>query len=515
MHAEKPKGADKNYWAFKPVVRPAVPAVKNSGWVKTPLDAFVLAKQEAAGLTPVGPAEPMALIRRMTYDLTGLPPSPAEVEAFAAAAAKDRDSAVNELIERLLASPAYGEKWGRHWLDVVRYAETNGYERDGPKPFAWRYRDYVIKSFNADKPYDRFLKEQLAGDEMPRRDGDTDPIVATGFYRLGLWDDEPADPDLALYDGLDDLVTTVGQGMLGMSLNCARCHDHKGDYFPQEDYYKLVAFFRDIPPNSDTRSPMSANNTTDISPRAKRAEYEEEFAHRTALINDLLAAMKPAEDAAIKRMPPADQLAVEDGKRAAIVRKVPRYLDGEARAAYLKLRQELQELQQLPLPKRDLALSVNNALPKPPPTHLLVRGNPGSKGKPVTPGFPEVFGLPDPTPKAADGKSGRRTTLADWGRVARQPADRPRHGQPRLAAPLRQGDRADAQRLRQVRREADAPRTARLPRQRVRRPKVEPEVTAPADPEVERLPTVVAPPPPPTSPRTPRTPSAGAPTCAG
>ena len=414
MHAEKPKGADKNYWAFKPVVRPAVPAVKNAGWPRTPVDAFVLAKQEAAGLTPVGPAEPLALVRRMTYDLTGLPPSPAEVEAFAAAAAKDRESAVNELIERLLASPAYGEKWGRHWLDVVRFAETNGYERDGPKPFAWRYRDYVIKSFNADKPYDRFLREQLAGDEMPRPADDAAPIVATGFYRLGLWDDEPADPELARYDGLDDLVTTVGQGLLGMSLNCARCHDHKGDFFPQEDYYKLVAFFRDIPPNSDDRNPMSGNNVTDISPRSRRAEYEEEFAHRTAQLDALVKKMAPIEDAAIKKMPPADQLAVQDGKRAVVVRKVPRFLGGDEKNAYLKLKAELQELTKQPLPERELALSVNNALAKPPQTHVLVRGNPGSKGKPVAPGFPEVFGLPDPTPKSANGKSGRRTALADW-----------------------------------------------------------------------------------------------------
>ena len=420
-HAEKPKGADKNYWAFQPVSRPAVPAVANLNWARNPIDAFVLARQEAAGLKPVDVAEPRVLIRRMTYDLTGLPPTPAEVEAFAAAAAKDRDSAVTELIERLLASQAYGEKWGRHWLDVVRYAETNGYERDGAKPFAWRYRDYVIKSFNADKPYDRFLTEQLAGDEMKRDADDVDPVIATGFYRLGLWDDEPADPQLAMYEGLDDLVTTVGQGMLGMSLNCARCHDHKGDFYPQADYYKLVAFFRDIPANSNNRDPMSSNNVTDISPRSKRSTYEEAFAHRTAKINDLVAKMKPAEDAAIKKMPPEDQLAVEDGKRARIVRKVPRYLDGDAKEEYLKLRGELQELQQKPSPERDLALSVNNALANPPQTHVLIRGNPGANGKPVAPGFPEVFGVPDPKVQPKDGKSGRRTALAQWVTSAANP----------------------------------------------------------------------------------------------
>ncbi len=148
------------------------------------------------------------------------------------------------MIDELLESPHYGEQWGRHWLDLVRYAETNSYERDGAKPFVWRYRDYVIQSFNNDTPYDRFLTEQLAGDELPDRTPES--IIATGFYRLGRWDDEPADPELAYYDDLDDIVTTTGQSLLGMSINCARCHDHKIDPVPQSDYYSLVAFFRGV-----------------------------------------------------------------------------------------------------------------------------------------------------------------------------------------------------------------------------------------------------------------------------
>ena len=175
-------------WAYRPVVRPAVPRVKNQGWVRNPIDAFVLARLEAEGLAPAAPADRVALIRRVTYDLTGLPPTPEEVDAFVADPSPD---AYERLVDRLLASPHYGEDWGRHWLDLVRYAETNGYERDSAKPYAWRYRDYVIDAFNRDKPYDRFLREQLAGDELDP--GSAEALIATGFYRLGIWDDEPAD----------------------------------------------------------------------------------------------------------------------------------------------------------------------------------------------------------------------------------------------------------------------------------------------------------------------------------
>ncbi len=151
----------------------------------------------------------------------------------------------------MLASPHYGEKWGRHWLDLVRYGETNGYERDSAKPFAWRYRDYVINAFNRDKPYDQFIREQLAGDEVDPTSAES--MIATGFYRLGIWDDEPADRLLAHYDGLDGIVSTTGQVVLGMTINCARCHDHKVDPIPQRDYYRLLSFFQDVT-NSDGKN---------------------------------------------------------------------------------------------------------------------------------------------------------------------------------------------------------------------------------------------------------------------
>ncbi len=236
-----PAGKPLSRWGDGAVVRPPLPAVKNAAWIRNPIDAFLLSKIESERLAPAPPAERVVLIRRLTYDLTGLPPTPEDVDAFVADPAAD---AYERLVDRLLASPHHGEAWGRHWLDLVRYAETNGYERDSAKPQAWRYRDYVIRAFNQDKPYDHFLREQLAGDEIDPSSAEA--LIATGFYRLGLWDDEPADRELAHFDGLDGIVSTAGQVFLGMSINCARCHDHKKDPLPQADYYRFLAFFSDV-----------------------------------------------------------------------------------------------------------------------------------------------------------------------------------------------------------------------------------------------------------------------------
>ncbi len=232
---------DRSHWAFRPVRRPDAPAVKESSWVASPIDAFVLAGLEKKGLRPNPPASKAELLRRVTYDLTGLPPTPAEVEAYLKDEAPD---AYEKVVDRLLASPRYGEAWGRRWLDLVRFAETNSYERDGVKPSAWRFRDYVIRSLNADKPYDRFVREQLAGDELPGRD--VESVTATGFYRLGIWDDEPVDREQARFDGYDDVVATTGQVFLGLTIDCARCHDHKLDPIAQKDYYRFVSFFRNV-----------------------------------------------------------------------------------------------------------------------------------------------------------------------------------------------------------------------------------------------------------------------------
>lgn len=233
------------YWAYKPLKRPKIPKVKNSDWVKNPIDAFILSNLESHGFSPAPPTNKLSLIRRVYYDITGLPPSPDVIAAFVNNIEHDSYA---KLLDKLLRSPRYGEKWGRHWLDLVRYAETNGYERDSDKPYVWRYRDYVIRAFNIDKPYNEFIKEQLAGDELDTVN--TDSIIATGFHRLGVWDDEPADRSLAKYDYLDDIVSTTGQVMLGMTIGCARCHDHKIDPISTRDYYSFLAFFHDIIPHN-------------------------------------------------------------------------------------------------------------------------------------------------------------------------------------------------------------------------------------------------------------------------
>jgi Protein of unknown function (DUF1549) len=191
----------KDHWAFQPVRTPAVPAVHDRNWVRAPIDAFVLARLEAEGLRPAATADKRTLLRRVSFDLLGLPPTPAELRAFLK---DDSPQAFATVVDRLLARPEYGARWGRHWLDVARYAESNGYERDGAKPNAWRYRDYVLDAFNQDKPYDRFLGEQVAGDELP--DWNAQTQIATTFLRLGTWDDEPANPEVDRYDQLDDVL---------------------------------------------------------------------------------------------------------------------------------------------------------------------------------------------------------------------------------------------------------------------------------------------------------------------
>jgi mono/diheme cytochrome c family protein len=249
-----------DWWSLRPIRRPAVPAVKDVAWVRTPIDAFLLARLEANGLSPAPEADRLAYIRRVTFDLIGLPPTPEEIDAFVA----DRSDLAHEtLVDRLLASPSYGERWARHWLDVARFAESHGYETNQLRPNAWPYRDYVIRAFNEDIPYERFVLEQLAGDVLPG--GDWLSRSATGFLVGGAHDVVGnAAPEAALQqrnDDLDDMITATSSAFLGLTVNCARCHDHKFDPIAQRDYYAMQAVFagvqhadREIPlPESEGR----------------------------------------------------------------------------------------------------------------------------------------------------------------------------------------------------------------------------------------------------------------------
>ncbi|WP_020468047.1 DUF1553 domain-containing protein [Zavarzinella formosa] len=232
----------KDHWAWQPLKQPAVPAVKDSAWAKDDLDRFVLAKLEEKKLPPVADADKTTLIRRITFDLTGLPPAPAEIDAFVKDGSPD---AFTKVVDRLLASPAFGERWGRHWLDVARYGESTGPSRNIPYPHAWKYRDYVIDSVNADVPYNRFITEQVAGDLLPAASpAERDRLLtATGFLALGVKDVNQRFKVRFLMDNVDEQVDAVTRSTLALTVSCARCHDHKFDPIPTTDYYALAGIF--------------------------------------------------------------------------------------------------------------------------------------------------------------------------------------------------------------------------------------------------------------------------------
>lgn len=233
----------KEHWAWQPLAKPAVPQVQNSQWPASDIDRFVLSKLEEAGLRPGNDAEKRALLRRVTFDLTGLPPTVSEVAEFLS---DDSPNALEKVVDRLLASTAYGERWGRHWLDVARYGESTGSARNLPYPHAWRYRDYVISSFNNDKPYDRFVQEQIAGDLLPYADEEQrrELLVATGFLAIGVKDVNQRFKVRYEMDNIDEQIDTVSRAILGLTVSCARCHDHKYDPIPTKDYYALAGIFK-------------------------------------------------------------------------------------------------------------------------------------------------------------------------------------------------------------------------------------------------------------------------------
>jgi hypothetical protein len=272
--------AQKTHWAWRKPVRPLLPDVNDRKWVRNPVDHFILARLEAARLRPAAKSAPEQLIRRVTFDLIGLQPTPAEIDAFV----QDRSPrAWEKVIERLLASPHYGERWGRHWLDLARYADSNGYEFDEIRPDVWRYRDHVIGAFNSDRPYDRFIKEHLAGDEL--YPGDTAALIATGFNLLGPDMTDASNQAQRRQNTLDDMTETTGLVFLGMTIGCARCHDHKSEPIPQADFFRLEAFF----------TPVVFRKDLIIATAQQRAAHERKLQTYRALskpMNGALAALE-------------------------------------------------------------------------------------------------------------------------------------------------------------------------------------------------------------------------------
>lgn len=361
------------WWSFRPVAN-VQPPVSAPGFLLPrahPVDSFINVALRARALEPVRRASPRELVRRAHLDLIGLPPSYEEVVAFESDA---RPDAWERLIDRLLARPEYGERWGRHWLDVVRFAQSSGYERDGEKPFAWRYRDYVVRAFNADVPYDRFVREHLAGDlQQPFS---PDAVIATGYARLGVWDDEPDDKQLAVFEELDDVLSTTGVAFLGLTLGCARCHEHKFDPISHADYYRMLAFFRGVAPMEKVAEP---GLSTAHVPLAEPAEVE---------------AWRRGHEARLKTLQAAVEAAPTDDARK------------KARAAVEAARREN--------PPFEMALAMKAVAGKPEPTHILKRGNPRTPGDEVEPAFLAALHGVSPAVRNDDSPAARRRALADW-----------------------------------------------------------------------------------------------------
>jgi hypothetical protein len=423
----------RNYWAFRKPSRPQIPNIKNRSWVRTPIDAFILAKLEEKGLQPSPRADKRTLIRRVTFDLTGLPPSPEEINAFVADKSPD---AYRKVVKRLLASPRYGERWAQHWLDVVRFGETNGFELDAEREQSWRYRDYVVKSLNDDKPYDRFITEQIAGDELDPNSFEM--RVATGFLRAGPQHVVAGNQDLAVnrQEWLTEVMFGVGNGIMGLTVGCARCHDHKFDPIPQADFYRLQAFFA-ASDNYDFKRPTKDEEQAygeavkahgeKLKPildeiaaieqpyrekltAAKRAKLEPQFAN--ALTRE--ERLRSDEE---KRLAKEAQNMLEIKWNELVASISPE--DREKRAALRRRMHSIELYAPDPLPK---ALAVADTLNPIPQMNILKGGDPHRPGDAVQPRFPSVTLSLDASPEAeikpvqigGFKSTGRRLALARW-----------------------------------------------------------------------------------------------------
>src|SRR5262249_47272777 len=367
--AEPPiTAADREHWAFRPLAPTELPAVKEANWCRTPVDRFILAKIESAGLVPMPEADRRTLIRRVTFDLTGLPPTPDEIVAFL----RDKSSeAYERLLDRLLESTAYGERWAQHWLDLVRFAETDGFEHDLERPNAWRYRDWVIEALNADMPYDEFIRLQLAGDEL--RPDDAQAVIATGFLLCG-----PDMPDINLieerrHNFLNDMTGTISSVLLGLQVGCAQCHDHKFDPISQYDFYRLRAFFD--PAEIFKDHPLPKPPGTVEPPESPAA----------ARLTELPEAIQGLEDSARKR------LKAENPDLQPTQKDLLQALTEDDRKQHDTATTELQELKKTYKPPEvPHGRTVLERRSDVKPSHLMVRGDFRREGPEVGPAFLRV-----------------------------------------------------------------------------------------------------------------------------
>ena len=367
---------DPSHWAFQPPRSRAAPGVNRVAWPHSSLDQFLLAKIEAAGLEPAKIADRRTLIRRATFDLTGLPPTPDEVSDFLNDPAQD---AFDRLIDRLLASPAYGERWGRHWLDVARYADSNGLDENVAHGNAWRYRDYVVESLNRDTPYNQFLVEQLAGDLIPWRDDfeRNRNLVATGFLALGPKVLAEVDEVKMQMDIVDEQIDTVGRALLGMTFGCARCHDHKFDPIDTADYYGLAGIFKSTRTMEHFKKVAKWHENPLNSPEAaaRKSDFDAQVARKRAAINDVIA----EADARVKSQRPEGATPAE---------KPETQYPAETRAELKRLRDELAQFEKQ-APDLPSAMGVQDDQVVDVAIHI--RGNPLKLGEIVPRRIPRIL----------------------------------------------------------------------------------------------------------------------------
>jgi hypothetical protein len=416
----------RRWWAFQKVVKPAVPTPAGRDWVKNDVDAFILAKLEEKKLTPAPPADKVTLIRRATLDLTGLLPTPEEVQAFVGDNSPD---AFAKVVDRLLASPRYGERWARHWLDLARYADSEGFKSDETRPNIWRYRDYVIDSFNQDKPYNRFVKEQIAGDEL--YPNDPAALIATGFNRHFPDESNARNLMQRRQELLNDITDTVSATFLGMTYGCARCHDHKFDPILHKDYYRLQAFFANtrIEDNASLESPEHRSELA-----AKRAVWEEKTKDIRA---DMDKVVEPQIASLYKdsfdKFPPEiqDSITTAAGERTPIQwqmyykaktqlehtpEEASKKLRGPAAKRWAELKTELAKFDDIKPPEEPVAQAMIDNGKNSPSTHVLAVGVYDAYKEEVQPGFLSILDPSDAkiAPPEGINSSGRRSALANW-----------------------------------------------------------------------------------------------------
>jgi hypothetical protein len=418
--------AQRSHWSFVPPVRPQVPNVKNAGWVKNPIDAFILGSLEDASLPPAREADRVTLIRRVTFDLTGLPPTAAELDQFV----NDKSpTAYEKLVDRLLASPAFGERQARAWLDLARFAESDGFKSDKTRPNAWRYRDWVIKALNADLPYDKFVALQLAGDEIAS--GDPDAFIATGFNRNYPFEDNNMVPGLNQQLMLDDMTDTTSAVFMGLTVACARCHNHKYDPISQKDYYRIQAAFGATTPsdNFTLGSPferaMFASIDAEHKARVKAVKTEIdriESPYKAKLLGATLAKLPPEVLKAVETDPEKRTALQEDlirshSKKMAVDPKAMQSAMKPADRTIWTARTALMaSLNKSGPPPVDSASGMTDTGPKAPPVYLRRKGNFKNPGGAVDPGGLSILSTAAPMPETEGNSktSGRRKALALW-----------------------------------------------------------------------------------------------------